>query len=572
MKRNLAVGGVLIAVVAAALIGWQFGRQVQSPAEAAASAAAPEPSLITVEVELVELATRLIVRGDIVYDEPESLGLSGSLGPTVEAPVVTRVVEEGGTLDEGQLALEVAGRPVLFLQGEIPMYRDLRPGSSGVDVEQLELALARLGYYGGTPDDTWDVQTGAAIESWYGDAGYEAEGATEAQLSEIQGARDRVSSAADAVASATKSLNDAKAGLPESVILAQKSQVATSEEGRVAAEAAAKASSAEQEAFVIAAQQTLVGAEQSLTVAEERLRQTTEDNVHPDTGLAPTPDELATLQSDVTAAEEAVAAATIGVAEAEAVRDAVSDEQASFVRQATDNLAIAQAQLDELLAPPDTTFEKEALDGAKRSRSDAEGALSKLLTDYGTWLPAGQVVFLDFMPVRVDRLAVARGDMVTGSFMTVSGSDLTIASSVPERDSANVFEGLEVVIEDRINDTDIAAVIGRKALRAGTNGVATDRVYIELESSSIPPELVGSNVKITIPLSTTGGEVLAVPAAALSATADESVRVEIDNGDGTTRFVTVEAGLSTGGLVEITPIDGEIVSGDLVVVGVASDG
>ena len=79
-------------------------------------------------------------------------------------------------------------------------------------------------------------------------------------------------------------------------------------------------------------------------------------------------------------------------------------------------------------------------------------------------------------------------------------------------------------------------------------------------------------MKITIPLSTTGGEVLAVPAAALSATADESVRVEIDNGDGTTRFVTVEAGLSTGGLVEITPIDGEIVSGDLVVVGVASDG
>ena len=129
-----------------------------------------------------------------------------------------------------------------------------------------------------------------------------------------------------------------------------------------------------------------------------------------------------------------------------------------------------------------------------------------------------------------------------------------------------------MVIEDRINDTDIAAVIGRKALRPGTNGVATDRVYIELESSSIPPELVGSNVKITIPLSTTGGEVLAVPAAALSATADESVRVEIDNRDGTTRFVTVEAGLSTGGLVEITPVDGVIVAGDLVVVGVASEG
>ncbi len=155
--------------------------------------------------------------------------------------------------------------------------------------------------------------------------------------------------------------------------------------------------------------------------------------------------------------------------------------------------------------------------------------------------------------------------------MTVSGSDLTIASSVPERDSANVFEGLEVVIEDRINDTDIAAVIGRKALRPGTTEWRPIGCTSNL-SRARSTGMVGSNVKITIPLSTTGGEVLAVPAAALSATADESVRVEIDNGDGTTRFVTVEAGLSTGGLVEITPVGRVIVAGDLVVVGVASEG
>ena len=75
-----------------------------------------------------------------------------------------------------------------------------------------------------------------------------------------------------------------------------------------------------------------------------------------------------------------------------------------------------------------------------------------------------------------------------------------------------------------------------------------------------------------IPLSTTGGEVLAVPAAALTANADGSVRVEIDNADGTTRLVVVEPGLSTGGLVEITPVDGDIKRGDLVVVGYAPDG
>lgn len=572
MKRNLAVGGVLLFVVLAAGIGWQVGRQVQSPAEAAASAAPPEPSLITVEVEQVELATRLIVRGDIVYDEPESLALSGSMGPTVEAPVVTRVVDEGLTLQEGDLALEVAGRPVFFLQGEIPMYRDLRPGSSGVDVEQLELALTRLGYYQGTPDDAWDSSTGAAIESWFAVAGYEAEGPTEAQLAEIQGARERVSGAIDVVASATKSLHDAKRGPAASVVLAQKSAVTASEERLAGAQLAAETEAVGHADSVVLAGDELVAAQEGLALAEARHLQATQDNIHPDTGLVPTDEELAVLAQAIVDAQTVVSAAESAVAAAERDRDVSQQEQASLVRQAKDEVAITKAQLAELLAPPDTTFEREFLDSARKSRSDSESDLSRLLNDYGTWLPAGQVVFLDFMPVRVDRLAVVRGDMVSGSFMTVSGSDLTITTSVPERDAANVTEGLTVLIEDPINDTDIEAVISRKALRAGTNGVASDRVYLELESASIPTELVGANVKVTIPLSTTGGEVLAVPAAALTASADGSVRVEIDNRDGTTRFVVVESGLSTGGLVEITPLDGEVARGDLVVVGYAPDG
>ena len=45
--------------------------------------------------------------------------------------------------------------------------------------------------------------------------------------------------------------------------------------------------------------------------------------------------------------------------------------------------------------------------------------------------------------------------------------------------------------------------------------------------------------------------------------------VEIDDGTDTPRRVTVEPGLSTSGLVEITPLDGSIEAGDLVVVGYA---
>jgi hypothetical protein len=78
---------------------------------------------------------------------------------------------------------------------------------------------------------------------------------------------------------------------------------------------------------------------------------------------------------------------------------------------------------------------------------------------------------------------------------------------------------------------------------------------------------VGKNVKVVIPIESTEGEVLAVPAAALSAVADGSVRVEVETAPGVTEFVTVVPGLAAGGLVEITPVDGDLAAGDRVVVG-----
>jgi hypothetical protein len=60
---------------------------------------------------------------------------------------------------------------------------------------------------------------------------------------------------------------------------------------------------------------------------------------------------------------------------------------------------------------------------------------------------------------------------------------------------------------------------------------------------------------------------LAVPAAALSATANGSTILQVENGDRTLRTVTVEAGLAAGGLVEVTAVEGQLAEGDLVVVG-----
>ena len=80
--------------------------------------------------------------------------------------------------------------------------------------------------------------------------------------------------------------------------------------------------------------------------------------------------------------------------------------------------------------------------------------------------------------------------------------------------------------------------------------------------------LRGTNVRVSIPVSSTDGEVLAVPLAALTAGAGGESRIEISTGDGEeTELIEVKTGLAAGGYVEITAVDGTIAEGDLVVVG-----
>jgi len=75
----------------------------------------------------------------------------------------------------------------------------------------------------------------------------------------------------------------------------------------------------------------------------------------------------------------------------------------------------------------------------------------------------------------------------------------------------------------------------------------------------------GNNVRVSVPVSSTAGKVLAVPLAALTAGAGGESRVEVSTGEGTkTRLVEVVTGLAADGYVEVT---GDISEGDLVVVG-----
>ncbi|NNL47048.1 MAG: hypothetical protein HKO76_01620 [Acidimicrobiia bacterium] len=155
--------------------------------------------------------------------------------------------------------------------------------------------------------------------------------------------------------------------------------------------------------------------------------------------------------------------------------------------------------------------------------------------------------------------------------MTVTGQNLVINGSLPRDRWTLVTEGDSVEIENRDTGETIDGVLSLVADESGTNGVDASRYYFEVEPINATEEqfdnLRNVSVRLTIPVISSGGRVLAVPLAALSLAADGDSIVEVENPDGTTRFVKVDVGLTTEGTAEVSPIDGDLAEGDQVVVG-----
>ena len=165
------VAGSLVGVVLVAGVTWLVASQtMRTPADVAAETEPVDPGPITVPVEEQVLESEVIVRGTVQYEEPIEVELRGQ--PAVEGDaVVTRVPRADDEVAEGDVLLEVSGRPVFALQGELPAYRDLREDAEGDDVEQLQRALARLGHYDAEVDGEFGPATEQAVEELYDQAG-----------------------------------------------------------------------------------------------------------------------------------------------------------------------------------------------------------------------------------------------------------------------------------------------------------------------------------------------------------------------------------------------------------------
>ncbi len=614
MRRNVVVAVTLAAVVGAAAGGWALGRNVKSSADAAAEADAPPASRITVPVESRTLSSNLIVRGTVRYDEPTAVALAGSVGTgassgaTAGAATVTVPPEQGDTIDDNTTVMEVSGRPVFAVEGAQPMYRPITPGATGDDVRQVEEALVRFGFDPGPLDGVYDAAAQAAVAAWYESKGYQAQGLTTDQQTQLRSLRSAVTSAQQGLTQANKALSDGNQPPTETERLQSEIALRSAEEALAEARRRAEDSTREAAADVTARTQARDAARTALTAATgardsaAAAKKAADDALasaqaeqqvatpNPATGNPWTAQEIAELsQASSTAATEsaqsivafneataALATAEQGLRDAQTAQARQPDANAAVVRQSEDALRLSQLQNEQLDAPRDLAALREGVATATRARDQAEQDLAEYSTTVGVSLPAGEVLFMPSLPVRIDAVAVKRGDAVSSAFMTVTGSRLAVDASVQVADRDLIAEGDVVEVESTDFGIVLDATISFIDSKPATMGLDAQHVYVEItpDDSEIAQQLNGAPVKVTIPVRSTGDEaVLAVPLAAVSASADGSSRVEIELDDGTTRLVKVEPGLAAQGYVQITALDGgAIAEGDRVVVGIgASD-
>jgi len=152
--------------------------------------------------------------------------------------------------------------------------------------------------------------------------------------------------------------------------------------------------------------------------------------------------------------------------------------------------------------------------------------------------------------------------------MKATDAVVAIDGSLALADASVVHPGMPVSIDEPDLGINATGTISQMAQTPGTNGVDGFHIWFEVIVDGAPPNLVGVSLRLTVAVESSQGQVLAVPTSAVSLAADGTSRVERDDGHGHITSVQVRPGLTAEGYVQVTPVQGTLQPGDLVVVGV----
>ncbi|MGK2957364.1 MAG: hypothetical protein ACSLFB_02950 [Acidimicrobiales bacterium] len=549
-RRVLILSAAGILVVAVPVAGVVAASKIKSPRQSAADAAPPPPSLVTAEVERRILADRVVFRGDVVVAEPTVVA-----PPTASdsAPIVTDIRKKvGDAVKDGDALLVVAGRPMFAMAGAVPMYRDIRPGGTGVDVTQLHKSLTALGYSTrGDPSGTYGPATQAAVAGLYKRAGFETLPSNPNATSEIASSQDQLRQAEQTVASAQTSLD--------------------------------RAQSRDQAPQIREADATVRSAERALEVARTSERSAIADATAAEVAAKSNADGVNADPQATPAAREQAAQ------ELESARrnsERIKIEQGAMVIDATERLDLARISASEALRPPDVTLEQDALAAAEANLTRARDAHTKAIGGLGPFIPRGEVVFIPTLPASVMASTAvigkpaggggdtpASGESAPGKqadLMTISAGTPIVRGTISEEVAALLEPGGEVELYNSTDDATGKAIISKIGDETvDLDGARRGRVIEMQPETPIDGDQLGVNLRVTIETAATKTPMLIVPVAAVSSEASGMTRVS-KLVAGKPRDVQVHTRLSADGFIAVEPVNPSALSkGDRVVVGIS---
>lgn len=155
------VATVTILVMVAGILVTRFA--FDSPEQQDARARTMDRPAVTAEVTRGQRQERVVLRGEVGFSRTIPVAppsLDGAPAVLVDLPL-----SRGDEVSAGTVLADVSGAPIIAMPGSFPLYRDLRVGMTGRDVEAVQKALRETGHFHGKVNGRFGADTRTALEA-----------------------------------------------------------------------------------------------------------------------------------------------------------------------------------------------------------------------------------------------------------------------------------------------------------------------------------------------------------------------------------------------------------------------
>jgi hypothetical protein len=191
--------------------------------------------------------------------------------------------------------------------------------------------------------------------------------------------------------------------------------------------------------------------------------------------------------------------------------------------------------------------------------------------DRGAMMPLSEFMFVPRFPAHVASIGAKVGGKASGALVTLSMGNPAIAGQLNPSDRDLVRPGMKVTITNTVTGKSVRGRVTSVKSRTKTKGSISGGIFLPMRikpSRPLSTSLIGQNVTLTITAAHSSGPVLAVPEAAVFASANGSTYVTKVTATRSQVRVPVRTGITGDGLVEITPVSGgTLAAGDAVLTG-----